>query len=236
MRRRKLLHWKDAARLLLSPGIDLAARLPSSYVRWLDKSALRTGWQNADALCHLLAIKFYLPLALLLLSLRYKSAWLFLSPFIFFMPDLVVGCVLSMRQRFLLEQLPDFLDHLALHTSAGMALEAALRQYALQRASNNYVLKDEIDILNRNLAYCMSRKQAYEALFDRTGLHQFKTLGEVLYQCVQEKTNIAVAVRDQSKLVRADAIERAERSTSRWMACFALFALSFVCISAWLLH
>jgi tight adherence protein C len=207
--------------ILVSPALDISARLPRQYLNALAKTLIRSGNRSPSSLPQLLAFKIYLPLLLCFAACYFdQSRFVILCLPGFFLPDCLIYLAMKRRQQQIFNQLPDLLDLMVLCVDAGLGLDATLQRVARKQEIWT-VLHEEIEQLNSDIAFGMPREMAYRDLYERTGLDELRELSSALNQCSKSGLSIAQTIRVQSKFMRSASARRAERQANKlpvWMA------------------
>ena len=138
----------------------------------------------------------------------------------FFIPDVVVFVRMKMRQRSIVQHLPNMLDLMVLCIDAGLGIDAALLRIA-RRSTLSNALNEELGVVGNDIIFGMRREQAYRELFHRTGVEELRTFGSTLNQCSKRGLSISNVVRAQSQFVRTTLANKAETKASKlpiWMS------------------
>ena len=81
-------HWPQ---FLVEPAVSCLLLCPSSYITWIEKSLIQTGWRGSYSLSDFAGWKIYLPLLSLLLAFVLSPyIVLTLAVILFFVPDIVL--------------------------------------------------------------------------------------------------------------------------------------------------
>jgi tight adherence protein C len=137
-------------------------------------------------------------------------SWLILGIALFvgyFGPDALISSRATQRQNSIQRELPDILDQVTLSIEAGLGFEAAFARIGERRAGP---LADEIVRAVQDMRLGMSRKDAYNALAERTDVEDLTRFVRAIVQAEQYGVSISTVVRNQSEEVRFERRKRAE--------------------------
>jgi tight adherence protein C len=113
----------------------------------------------------------------------------------FYLPIIYVGNAASKRKAGIGRAWPDALDLLLICVESGMSIEAALRRVSDEIGIQSVELAEELSLTTSELSFLPERKQAYENLFQRTGLDSVKNVTQALVQAERYGTPIGHALR-----------------------------------------
>lgn len=125
----------------------------------------------------------------------------------FFAPDAIVNRRAQERQLKIQQELPDVLDQVSISVEAGLGFEAAFARIGERRTGP---LADEIVRTVQDMRLGMSRRDAYQALADRTDVEDLSTFVKAITQGEQYGVSISAIVRNQSIEMRFRRKARAE--------------------------
>jgi tight adherence protein C len=134
---------------------------------------------------------------------------------------------MKLRQREIIQSLPNILDLMVLCVEAGLSLDATLLRITRQSMLSN-ALTEELTMVGNDILFGMQREQVYSELYYRTGVMELRILGSALNQCSKGGLSIVSVLRAQSQLVRAGTFKRAETRAVKlpiWMSfplCFLI--------------
>ncbi|KQV75624.1 hypothetical protein ASC61_11760 [Aeromicrobium sp. Root344] len=130
----------------------------------------------------------------------------------FFLPDVFVKNRAEARQLEILHELPDVLDQVTISIEAGLGFESAFARIGERRQGP---LADEIVRTVQDMRLGMSRREAYQALADRTDVDDLRSFVKAITQAEQYGVSIATVVRNQSVEMRFRRKARAEATALR---------------------
>ena len=130
----------------------------------------------------------------------------------FFLPDVFVNNRAEARQLEILHELPDVLDQVTISIEAGLGFESAFARIGERRQGP---LADEIVRTVQDMRLGMSRREAYQALADRTDVDDLRSFVKAITQAEQYGVSIATVVRNQSVEMRFRRKARAEAAALR---------------------
>ena len=113
----------------------------------------------------------------------------------FYLPIIYVGNAASKRKAGINRAWPDALDLLLICVESGMSIEAALRRVSDEIGLQSVDLAEELVLTTSELSFLPERKQAYENLFQRTGLDTVKNVTQALVQAERYGTPVGHALR-----------------------------------------
>jgi len=217
---------------LAGPARDCLLSFPESYVSWLTRMQIWAGWRNNSRVGDLASAKVYPSLlSVLCAAVVPLPAVPLLVGLVFFLPDLIVFFVARIRQRKILDSLPQALDLMVLCVDAGLALDATLQRIAGERTPIAGELNEELLSLGRDILLGMDREQAYQELYTRTGVEELKTLGSALNQGSKLGLSIGKILRTQSEFIRLRLGQKAEERALK-LPIYMAFPLWFCIMPA----
>jgi tight adherence protein C len=125
----------------------------------------------------------------------------------YFAPDIILNRRAEMRQEVIQQQLPDVLDQVTISIEAGLGFEAAFSRIGERRSGP---LADEIVRTVQDMRVGMSRREAYQALADRTNVDDLRIFVKAIIQAEQYGVSVASVVRTQASEMRFKRRTRAE--------------------------
>ncbi len=111
--------------------------------------------------------------------------------------------------------LPDALDMLVICAQAGLALENAIERVAIEFASANKSVSEELAVCASELRIGSDRRAALTALGERTGLDTMKRFAATLIQTMQFGTPLTHALRVLASEMRTDSLTRFEEKAAK---------------------
>ncbi len=122
-------------------------------------------------------------------------------------PDVIVSNRARIRQEEIQRDLADVLDQVTISIEAGLGFEAAFARIGERRTGP---LAEEIVRLVQDMRLGMSRRDAYQALADRTDIDEMRSFVRAIIQAEQYGVSIATVVRTQATEMRFRRRKRAE--------------------------
>ena len=129
----------------------------------------------------------------------------------FYLPIIYVSNAASKRKAGISRAWPDALDLLLICVESGMSIEAALRRVSDEVGLQSVDLAEELVLTTTELSFLPERKQAYENLFQRTGLDTVKNVTQALVQAERYGTPVGHALRvlaGESRDIRMNEAEK----------------------------
>jgi tight adherence protein C len=130
----------------------------------------------------------------------------------FFAPDAIISRRAQDRQLQIQHDLPDVLDQVTISVEAGLSFEAAFARIGERRRGP---LADEIVRTVQDMRLGMSRREAYQALADRTDVEDLRSFVKAVTQGEQYGVSISSIVRNQSEEMRMRRKTRAEATAQK---------------------
>jgi len=186
----------------------------------------QAGIRSAGAYSAYLAVRWALPLVLVVLAMVYgkvtgiKSASIFLMVFVagivgILLPDFMLRLKIRKRQEAITDSLPDALDLLVVCVEAGLGLNAAFVKITEEFQLSSPALSEEFDIVNREMVAGKPRQEALRALTERTGVEDVKSLVAMLVQTEKLGTSLAQSLRVHSDSLRLRRRQKAEEAAAK---------------------
>jgi tight adherence protein C len=120
----------------------------------------------------------------------------------YFLPTLIVGHLVQVRQKKIKEGLPDSLDLMVVCVEAGQGLNAAIKRVADELVAGNPTLARELLMVNLEINAGIEREHALRNLAERTGVEEVASLCNILIQSDRLGTSIAQTLKIQSETLR----------------------------------
>ncbi len=139
----------------------------------------------------------------------------FVSLLAFFIPELLLKLLSSRRKKAIFLGLPDALDLLVVCVEAGLGLDQAMRRVSEEMKRSYPVIAEEFGLCNLQLQMGKSRKEVLEALGQRTGVEDLRSLASILIQADKFGSSIAQALRVQSDSMRTRRQQIAEEKAAK---------------------
>jgi tight adherence protein C len=131
---------------------------------------------------------------------------------LYFVPEAVLKGRGDERQKAITRELPDVLDQLTIAVGAGLGFEAALARAA---ANGRGPLADELARTLHDVAVGRPRREAYEALVERTHVVDLKRFVAAINQADGYGVAIADVLRIQAQEMRVKRRQRAEEQAMK---------------------
>lgn len=126
---------------------------------------------------------------------------------LYFAPDVIVSRRARERQLQIQQELPDVLDQVTISISAGLGFEAAFARIGERRSGP---LADEIVRTVQDMRLGMTRRDAYQALAERTDVDDLRSFVKAITQAERYGVSVASVMRNQSVEMRFKRKARAE--------------------------
>ena len=129
----------------------------------------------------------------------------------FYLPIVYVGNAASKRRNGIGRAWPDALDLMLICAESGMSIEASLRRVSDEIGLQSVDLAEELVLTTTELSFLPERKQAYENLYQRTGLDTVKNVTQALIQAERYGTPVGHALRvlaSESRDIRMNEAEK----------------------------
>jgi tight adherence protein C len=209
-----------------------------------EKSALRVlfmnaGWRNPNAPTLYFASKTVLALGLpgiaaLVLALtgpvatgpRLLLTLLSCAGCGYYLPNLVLARLVSVRKREIFETVPDALDLLTVCVEAGLSLERALIKVASEIHIKSAILAQELQLVLMEMRAGFTKEKALRNFALRTGVEDVDTLVAMLIQSERFGTSMGAALRVHSDNLRTKRRMIAEEAAAK-IALKLMFPLIF---------
>lgn len=143
-----------------------------------------------------------------------------------YLPNLVLGKMVQVRQLEIFENFPNALDLMTVCIEAGLAIDAAIARVAQEMASSSPVVSEELHLVTLELRAGNSKEKALRNLAMRTGVDDVETLVSMLIQAERFGTSIADSLRVHAEGLRTKRRQRAEETAAK-IALKLLFPLLF---------
>jgi tight adherence protein C len=144
----------------------------------------------------------------------------------YYLPNMVLGHMVKVRQRDIFESFPDALDLMTVCVEAGLGTEAAMLRVAEDMQLNCPALAEEMRIVNLELRAGAVRERALRNLAIRTGVEEVDGFVTMISQAERFGTSIAASLRIHADMLRSRRRQRAEEAAAK-IALKLLFPLIF---------
>lgn len=202
--------------------LDLSRRLtPTGYEAKLDRWLSLAGRPASLPLDKLIIAKPSLALTGALLGLliyanspsaQVIALGLFLTAFLYFLPDLLIYNKGIKRQQEIELELPNTLDQLLISVEAGLGFEAAM---ARAGGYGGGALAQELMRTLQDIQVGRPRQEAYQALADRSSVQDLRSFVRAVVQADKYGIGIAKVLRTQAKQARVKRRQRAEEKAMK---------------------
>lgn len=202
--------------------LDLSRRLtPTGYEAKLDRWLSLAGRPASLPLDKLIIGKPLLALTGAVLGLlmyanspsaQVIALGLFLTAFLYFVPDLLIYNKGIKRQQEIELELPNTLDQLLISVEAGLGFEAAMAR------AGNYgggAIAQELMRTLQDIQVGRPRQDAYQALADRSSVQDLRSFVRAVVQADKYGIGIAKVLRTQAKQARVKRRQRAEEKAMK---------------------
>ena len=112
------------------------------------------------------------------------------------------------RRRLIADELPDFIDLLAISVEAGMGFDPAILR--IVRKSDNLLTREFRTVL-RDMQLGMSRREALRKMVDRSGIEELSSFIGAILQAEQLGASVATVLHVQADEMRVRRRQRAQR-------------------------
>jgi tight adherence protein C len=133
----------------------------------------------------------------------------------YYLPNLVLGRLVFVRQREIFESFPDAADLLMVCVEAGLGLDAALVRVTDEMRLRSEALAEELHLVSLELRAGSSREKALRTLALRTGVEEVNTFATMLIQADRFGTSIGDSLRVFSDELRTKRQLRAEEKAAK---------------------
>lgn len=221
----------------------LARRItPGAYIARLDHWLSMAGRPQSMPLERLLISKPTLAVAGAFLGLlmmardfspRSAALLVFITAFLYFLPDLLVYNRGTKRQEAIELELPNTLDQMLISVEAGLGFESAMARAAQNGAGP---LAQELIRTLQDIQVGRPRQESYQALADRTTVQDLKSFVRAVIQADKYGVPIAKVLRTQAKISRVKRRQRAEEKALKlpvkvlFPLIFCIFPVFFIVI------
>ncbi|WP_210480631.1 type II secretion system F family protein [Naasia sp. SYSU D00948] len=213
-------------------GERVAGRVPAGYTGWIARNIVLAGRPAGWSVGRTLLAKPFTALPIALLG----WFWVMLDPapwrilvtilfvtIAFFVPELLVYNRAVKRQQEIDLALPDTLDQMTISVEAGLGFESAMSKAA---TNGHGPLADELVRTLQDMSIGRPRRDAYQALTDRTKSPDLRRFTRAVVQADQYGIAIADVLKVQAGEMRLKRRQRAEEQAMK-VPVKVLFPLMF---------
>ncbi len=231
--------WVDRLARATRPLAKLSAPEEGFEASALRRRFINAGIRNAAAPAAFFGVKTILAIGLPMIVFAGLTVtgspakgtallvWLLLAAsFGYYLPNVVLGRMVFLRQREIFETFPDALDLMTVCMEAGLGTEAALNRVADDMVHKSVVLSDELRLVNLELRAGAPRERALRNLALRTGVEEVDGFVSMIIQAERFGTSIAQSLRVHADMLRTRRRQRAEETAAK-IALKLLFPLIF---------
>lgn len=143
----------------------------------------------------------------------------------YFYPDVRLRSIRQDRQKTIQRELPDVLDQVTMSLESGLGFEAAFSHVGQRRTGP---LGEEVLRAVQDMRLGLSRREAYEALAERTDVPDLNRFVRAIGQAEQHGVPVSKVVRAQAHEMRYTRKKRAEADAQR--VPIKILAPLFICI------
>ena len=129
----------------------------------------------------------------------------------YYLPNFVLGKMISKREGAIMPVFPDALDLLLICVESGMSVEVAFAKVADEMAEASVELAEEFQLTTAELSYMNSRRVAYENLARRNNHEGIRSVSTALVQAERYGTPLGATLRtlsDENRQMRVLAAEK----------------------------
>lgn len=152
----------------------------------------------------------------------------------YYLPNLVLGTLVSRRKQNVFEAFPDAIDLMVVCIEAGLSLDMAIQRTAKEMEIRSEDLADELSLVGIELRIGASRERALRNLAARTGVEEIQMFVAMLLQADRFGTSIADSMRVHAEDLRLRRQYRAEEAATK-IPTKLLFPLMFTIFPALML-
>ncbi len=133
----------------------------------------------------------------------------------FYIPELLLNYLGSVRKKQIILGLPDALDLLVVSVEAGLGLDQGIRKVADEMKSTYRILSEELQLSTLHLQMGRVRAAVLQDLGNRTGVEDLRQLASLLIQADKFGSGVAQALRVQSDSLRIKRQQIAEEKAAK---------------------
>lgn len=208
---------KDAGALHEKTSAGFARRLtPQSLIDRIERNYMLAGRPEEWSVAKVLSLKFIMAAFGIAAGVMFYDSFggkmglllLLGMPVIgYIVPDVIINGKARSRQEQIQVALPDMLDQITISIESGSSFENAL---ARTGHTGNGPLSDEIVRTVQDIALGIPRRDAYDALVERTDVEELRTFVRAIIQGEEFGVSVSEIVRDQAAAMRVTRRLRAE--------------------------
>lgn len=199
------------------PDATQSGAQPSYYWRLTRQAGLSPSFVWPIYLGAKIAVPILLPL-LVMEATGAGAMALLLAPIAFFFPDAMLAWMRRSRIKRVRQSLSFFLDLLLSLVQAGLGLEEALGRAAREGLPEQHPLRKEVLQLLDEVRVGRDRTTGYQALADRTGAEELRSLASAIGVALSRGTPLEATLKAHADLARAkrreDSLRRLETANA----------------------
>jgi tight adherence protein C len=166
-----------------------------------------------------------------------NQAWILAGIFAilgYLLPGLILGRIITKRQKVIQNGLPDALDLMIVCLEAGSALDQAILKVSDELELAYPALAEELRLVITETRAGKPRLEAFRNLASRTGVEDVRSLVAMLVQTDKFGTSVSQALRTHAEVSRTKRRQRAEERAAKigvklvFPLVFCLFPAFFV--------
>lgn len=206
------------SRLADTLGREITPLLGDGYRRFMTAKIIESGREDYADFSQFMALKAKLavfgaiPALLVCLYFGYWIAGIGFVAVLFFIPDISLWSQASERQEKIEDELPDFLDVLAVTVSAGLSFRGALER-VIERSDGP--LTDEMRLTLRQMDVGQSRSEAFQDLRTRTRSESLESFITALLQSEELGAPLTDALNQIALDMRRVTAQRARQKAAK---------------------
>lgn len=206
------------SRLADTLGREITPLLGDGYRRFMTAKIIESGREDYADFSQFMSLKAKLavfgaiPALLVCLYFGYWIAGIGFVAVLFFIPDISLWSQASERQEKIEDELPDFLDVLAVTVSAGLSFRGALER-VIERSDGP--LTDEMRLTLRQMDVGQSRSEAFQDLRKRTRSESLESFITALLQSEELGAPLTDALNQIALDMRRVTAQRARQKAAK---------------------
>lgn len=215
-----------------------AARVKSEKYRAKIRKLIKTGGLTAElnedefiGLQLFLGVAF--PIFLMIMNFALDlgfATWMLMGMAIvgFMMPEMHCKAAKKQRELAVQQDMPFFIDLLALSVEAGLDFFGAIQKIVDKVADENSVLSEELKIVLKDIKIGSSKTDALKEMAARLDMNEITSFVAVLIDAEATGASIAQVLKDQSVQMRLERFVRAEKAGARASQLILLPLMGFI--------
>jgi len=220
-------------------AVTLVPRSPKDMSS-LRRQLVRAGYYTMTPVAVYTIAQLVSPIVLGLLPFTFlplNQAWILAGIFAilgYLLPGLILGRIITKRQKMIQNGLPDALDLMIVCLEAGSALDQAILKVSDELELAYPALAEELRLVITETRAGKPRIEAFRNLAARTGVEDVRSLVAMLVQTDKFGTSVSQALRTHAEVSRTKRRQRAEEKAAKigvklvFPLVFCLFPAFFV--------